>query len=218
MVLPHRPPTAPRSAGASFPWLRRALLLLWLALAGCDRSTDAALDPVPGSTGAAAEAQPPDAPSPAPPGPYDESADAGADVDAAITRAAAEGRLLLLTFGANWCTDCRAFDAAMNDPALAAVLADHFVPVKIDVGNWDKHPEVVAAWDDPIAGGIPAVVVATPAGDILYTTKAGELATARQMGPEQFAAFFERLAALAPSTNGGEVVRPDAGSAPAAGA
>jgi len=214
MVLPHRPPTAPRSAGASFPWLRCAVLLLWLALAGCDRSTEAALDPVPGSTGAAVEAEP----GGAPPGPYDESADAAADVEAAIARAAAEGRLLLLTFGANWCTDCRAFDAAMNDPALAAVQADHFVPVKIDVGNWDKHPDVVAAWDDPIAGGIPAVVVATPAREILYSTKAGELATARQMGPEQFAAFFERLAALAPPADGVDAVPADAGSASAADA
>jgi len=193
---------------------RSGLATLLLLLAGCGDSSKSADSPAaePEQAGGTAAAVPAQAAQPS--GPYDESADAAADIEAAIARAAADDRLLLLTFGANWCTDCRAFDAAINDPALAAVLADHFVPVKIDVGNWDKHPDVVAAWDDPIAGGIPAVVVATPERDILYTTKAGELATARQMGPEQFVAFFESLAALTPPADDGPA---DPGAAPARG-
>ena len=111
-------------------------------------------------------------------------------------RARDEGKLLLLNFGANWCTDCRAFEAACRDPAIQPVIDDHFVSVKVDVGNWDKHPDVVAAWGNPIEGGIPAVVVATADGESLFSTKAGQLARARHMGREAFADFFAQLAAL----------------------
>ena len=132
------------------------------------------------------------------PMPYDESADAAAAVAAAKAQAQADGKLLLIEFGANWCPDCRAFAAAIQAPEAKAVIEEKFVAVKVDVGNWDKHPDVVAAWGNPIEGGIPAIVVANVRGEVLLSTKAGQLAKARNMAPEDFAAFFENLAALEP--------------------
>ena len=132
------------------------------------------------------------------PMPYDETADAAAAVVAALAEAEANGKLLLIEFGANWCPDCRAFAAAVQAPEAQAVIEEKFVAVKVDVGNWDKHPEVVDAWGNPIEGGIPAIVVATAQGKVLFSTKAGQLAKARSMGPDDFAAFFEHLAALQP--------------------
>ena len=129
---------------------------------------------------------------------YDETADGAAAVAAALDEAEANGKLLLIEFGANWCPDCRAFAAAIQAPEARAVIEEKFVAVKVDVGDWDKHPEVVAAWGNPIEGGIPAIVVANTQGEVLFSTKAGQLAKARSMGPEDFAAFFEHLAALEP--------------------
>ena len=129
--------------------------------------------------------------------PYDETADAAVDVAAAVDQVRAEGKLLLIEFGANWCPDCRAFAEALRSPEARAVVAEKFVSVKVDVGDWDKHPEVVAAWGNPIAGGIPAIVVATAEGRVLFSTSGGQLARARNMGPDDFAAFFARLAVLA---------------------
>ena len=61
----------------------------------------------------------PSAPSPAAKNlPYDEAADASADVAAALKRAATEGKAVLLTFGANWCPDCRTLGTAMTTPPL----------------------------------------------------------------------------------------------------
>ncbi|MCZ6887547.1 MAG: thioredoxin family protein [Gammaproteobacteria bacterium] len=130
---------------------------------------------------------------------YDESADARSTVHAALADARRADKLVLLVFGANWCPDCRVFDEAMADPVIARIVKRDFVVAKVDVGNWDKHPGVVAAFDNPIEGGIPAVVVADDRGEVLFSTKAGQLSTARRMGMQAFMAFFETLKATAES-------------------
>ena len=77
------------------------------------------------------------------------------------------------------------------------MISEHFEVVKIDVGYWDKNPEVVAAYDNPISGGIPPVVVVDPvSGAIVFTTKGGELSTARRFGRDAFVSFYEGIAAL----------------------
>ncbi len=129
--------------------------------------------------------------------PYDEAADAVVEVAAAIDAARKANKLLLINFGANWCPDCRAFAAAAEAPEMQALIDKSFVSVKVDVGNWDKHPDLVASWGNPIEGGIPSIVVATPERELLFSTKAGQLSKARRMGPTEFAAFFEHLASLA---------------------
>jgi thiol-disulfide isomerase/thioredoxin len=43
-------------------------------------------------------------------GPYNEQADANADVRHAIAAAKSDHKHVLLVFGANWCGDCRALD------------------------------------------------------------------------------------------------------------
>jgi protein disulfide-isomerase len=127
--------------------------------------------------------------------PYDEAADAHAAVAAARGTAAAQKKAVLLVFGANWCPDCRVLAGAMADEPLAAEIAARYVVVEIDVGNWNKNLDVVQAWGNPIAKGIPAIVIADPKGDVLYATRAGELANARRMGSDAFAKFFAGLPA-----------------------
>ena len=65
--------------------------------------------------------------------------------------------------------------------------------VKVDVGNWNRNLDVVKTWGNPIAKGIPAMVVVDPNGSVLYTTKAGEVANARWMGSEGLMKFFAAL-------------------------
>lgn len=128
--------------------------------------------------------------------PFDEHADAAAELALAMTLARETDKLVLINFGANWCPDCRAFEAACQGPEIRPLIDAHFVVAKVDVGDWHKNPELVDAWDNPIEGGIPAVVIATPDQEILFTTKAGQLSKARHMGHDGLKAFFERIAAL----------------------
>jgi thioredoxin 1 len=125
--------------------------------------------------------------------PFDESADARSDIQAALSRATAQNKDVLLEFGANWCADCRVLAATMADAPLSERIAARYLVVKIDVGYWDKNLDVVKAWGNPIAKGIPSIVVVDPNGSVLYTTKAGELAKARRMGAPALEKFFATI-------------------------
>jgi thioredoxin 1 len=131
-------------------------------------------------------------------GPYDEKADANADVQHALTAAQADHRKVLLVFGANWCGDCRALDQALHGSSRA-LIEDKFDVVKIDVGNFDKNLELDARYGHPIGKGIPAVVLVDAANKVLYSTKGGELANARHMGEQGIYDFLNAKIA-APGT------------------
>jgi thioredoxin 1 len=128
-------------------------------------------------------------------GPYDESADAKADVQRAIEASAKTQRPVLVIFGANWCKDCRALDAALKAPANAELIGKEFVVVKVDVGNFDRHLDIAERYGNPIKKGIPAAVVLSPKQELLYATRGGELANARQMSETGVYDFFHKVAA-----------------------
>jgi protein disulfide-isomerase len=113
--------------------------------------------------------------------PYDESANAAADVQRALAAARADHHDVLVVFGANWCPDCRELDKALNGKSQA-LIAGHFQVVKVDVGRFDKNLDLADRYGNPIKMGIPALVVLSADDRIVYSSKGGELANARRMG------------------------------------
>jgi protein disulfide-isomerase len=113
--------------------------------------------------------------------PYNESANASADVQTALAAARADRNDVLLVFGANWCPDCRELDKALNGSSRA-LISGRFQVVKVDVGRFDKNLDLANQYGNPIKMGIPAVVVLTADNKVVYSSKGGELANARKMG------------------------------------
>ena len=128
--------------------------------------------------------------------PYDEAADAKADLQRALSIAKENKIPVFVIFGANWCEDCRALDAAMKNTKNASLVASKFVVVKIDVGNFDKNLPLTRQYGNPTSGGIPAAVIVSPDNQVLYTTRAGELANARRMSKTGVYDFFRNAASL----------------------
>jgi len=126
--------------------------------------------------------------------PYDESADAKAQIHAALVQAAATRKPVLLIFGANWCPDCRALDQALHSPRNAPLITQAFEVVKVDVGNFDHNTDVTGAYGNPTKKGIPAAVIVSPDNQVLYATRAGELADARRMSDDGVYEFFAKAA------------------------
>lgn len=126
------------------------------------------------------------------PTPYDESADASANIQAALTQAKATKKDVLLIFGANWCKDCVELDKSLKGRS-AALMQKKFIVVKINVGQFDKNLELANQYGNPIKKGIPAAVLLAPDKQILFATHGGELADARHMGDQGIYDFFNKL-------------------------
>lgn len=122
--------------------------------------------------------------------PYDEGADAHAEVATAIAQAGRAKQEVLVVFGANWCPDCRLLDASLKSGATASLMSERFRIVKVDVGRFDRNVDIANACGVPLKKGIPAVAVLSGSGKVLYATQAGELADARKMGDAGIHDFF----------------------------
>lgn len=127
--------------------------------------------------------------------PYDEKADAKAEIATALADSGQQKLPVLVVFGANWCPDCRILDMAFKSGTSAALIQQHFRVVKVDVGKFDRNLDVAEKYGVPLKKGIPAVAVLSAEGKALYATRAGELADARAMGDKGIYDFFAKVAA-----------------------
>ena len=125
--------------------------------------------------------------------PYDETADAKAAVRQALAAARESRTPVFVIFDANWCEDCRALDRAIQSGKSSELLAREFKVVKVDIGNFDRNLDLVATYGNPIKKGIPAAVVLSPNNEVLYATRAGELADARRMSESGIYDFLKKV-------------------------
>jgi len=132
-------------------------------------------------------------------GPYDNRADAHKDIQAALAQAQADGKLVLLDFGANWCLDCIVLSHLYEDQTVRPFLDANFHLVNIDVGNWDRNLDVSQRYGSPIDGGIPALVILAGSGEVVASTKNGALADARTATARDVLDYLKSWAALKPS-------------------
>lgn len=130
-------------------------------------------------------------------GPYDETADARLEVQRALADAATARTSVLVVFGANWCADCKILDMTMKKDPTSALVAREFKVVKVDVGRFDRNVDLATAFGVSLKSGIPAIAILSPRHEVLYATRAGELADARKMGDVGIHEFFRRAAASA---------------------
>jgi len=133
--------------------------------------------------------------------PYDESADAKAEIAKALAQAREAKVPVLVVFGANWCGDCKMLDMALRSGASAPLINKSFKVVKVNVGRFDQNVDVAERYGVPLKMGIPAVAVLAPDGTVTYSTRAGELADARKMGDTGIYEFFVKVAATGSETD-----------------
>ncbi len=127
--------------------------------------------------------------------PYNEAADARADIAATLTEAQRAKVPVIVVFGANWCGDCKMLDNAFKTGASAPLIAEKFRVVKVNVGRFDHNVDVAESYGVPLKSGIPAVAILSAQGKVTYATRGGELADARKMGDDGVYEFFKKVAA-----------------------
>jgi thioredoxin-related protein len=101
---------------------------------------------------------------------YNPNADAAADIEAAIKKAGAENKYVLLQAGGNWCSWCIEFARlAKADPAIDSVITASFIWYHL---NWSKENEnknIFAKYGYPQRFGFPAFIILNSKGERIHT-------------------------------------------------
>lgn len=133
---------------------------------------------------------------PAPPPLYNPTADAKAQIAAALKSAKEDGIRVLVNWGSNDNELSKAFAAARRSPDLATFFADEYKVVNVDVGNLDKNLDLAQTYGVTLnAGSLPAIAVLDADGNVLARTTGGAfLAEADPAAYDvpKLAAFFKK--------------------------
>ena len=118
-----------------------------------------------------------------PAAPYDVSADAHAEVAAAIARAASSHKFILLDFGGNWCPDCRVTAGVLTLPEVKPWVDKNFEFVAIDIGRLNKNMDLGERYDVHIKA-VPTIIILDQSGRMVNAGNPAALQDARGMTPQ----------------------------------
>ncbi|PWG78224.1 thioredoxin family protein [Pararcticibacter amylolyticus] len=107
---------------------------------------------------------------------YDPSANAGADIAAAVTKAGKEGKHVFLQIGGNWCVWCLRFNKLVTEnDTLKKAIDTGFVTVHVNYSKENKNEEVLASLGYPQRFGFPVFVILDGKGKRLHTQNSAYL-------------------------------------------
>ena len=126
--------------------------------------------------------------------PYSATADARRDIADAKARAAADGKMVMVTFGANWCPDCLTLHKDLEDPVTREYASKKFEMVNVDVGEFDKNADVARELGVAPVNGIPLAVFFSSDGRPICDTRRGELEPSRHYTSSEILDFLKEVA------------------------
>jgi thioredoxin-related protein len=101
-------------------------------------------------------------------GPYNEKADAKADLQAALQRAKKDNRHVLIQWGGNWCSWCVLLHKKFTtDAELRRKLLYEYDVVAIDVGQLDKNLDLAKQYKAALSEGVPYLTILDGDGKVL---------------------------------------------------
>jgi hypothetical protein len=127
--------------------------------------------------------------------PYDEAANADAQVAAAFARAQKSHKRVLIDLGGNWCADCIILANFVKLPEMHRFMAAHYEEVSVDVGRFNRNLQIPARFGfTKRLEGVPALLIATPDGKLVNGDNIFATADARNMTPQALADYLARYA------------------------
>jgi thioredoxin 1 len=121
---------------------------------------------------------------------YPEGEQAHKDLGAALAAAKLDNKRVLVIFGANWCYDCHVLDTAMQTEQLAALVADNYHVVHINIEDGKSNSDLADRFQVPLNKGIPSLAVIDDSGTLITSQKQGEFESAAKIGLEDISAFL----------------------------
>jgi thioredoxin-related protein len=107
---------------------------------------------------------------------YHPEANAAADVKAAVKKASAENKHVLLQVGGNWCSWCLKFhNLTTTDAQLDSALKANYVVLKVNYSKENQNLPLLAELGYPQRFGFPVFVVLDGEGKRLHTQNSAYL-------------------------------------------
>ena len=123
------------------------------------------------------------------PAKFDPDADPNADLAAAITRARASNRRIILDVGGEWCSWCHTLDNFIDAHTdLGTAIARDFVWVKINFSDENENRSFLSKY--PRITGYPHLYVLSKDGDLLHSQNTAELELGKSYDLAKMEKFF----------------------------
>ncbi len=101
---------------------------------------------------------------------YKPEADAKAEVNAAVAKAAAGGKHVFLQIGGNWCPWCIKFHRMVTeDQKLDSLIHANYELVKVNYSKENENNELLATLGYPQRFGFPVFVILDEKGNVIHT-------------------------------------------------
>jgi thiol-disulfide isomerase/thioredoxin len=124
--------------------------------------------------------------------PYRSDVDARTAIEQGQQRAAVSGKMLMVTFGANWCPDCLTLHDNLQAAETRDYIKEHFEVVEIDVGDAKKSAAVQERLGISL-NVIPLAVFYSSSGELVGDTFAGELKSSRHFSSREIRDFLREV-------------------------
>lgn len=116
-----------------------------------------------------------------------------ADLEAAIRKASASGRRIILDVGGEWCGWCIYMDKFfIENPSLAKLRDDNFVWIKVNTSPENENKEFLSAY--PEATGYPHLFVLDEKGVLLHSQHTDVLENGNGYDLKLFTEFLKKWA------------------------
>ncbi|HEY4788355.1 MAG TPA: thioredoxin family protein, partial [Bacteroidales bacterium] len=107
---------------------------------------------------------------------YNPDADAKADIKAAVAKASAENKHVLLQIGGNWCPWCVKLHKLFHtDNTIDSTLKADYIFMMVNYSKENKNLPVLKELDFPQRFGFPVLVVLDKTGKKIHTQDTGLL-------------------------------------------
>lgn len=101
---------------------------------------------------------------------YNPQADAAADIEAAVKKAAAENKFVILQGGGNWCSWCIEFARFCKaDPQIDSLLNSSFVWYHLNYSKENINKPIFAKYGYPQRFGFPVFIILNAKGERIHT-------------------------------------------------
>jgi thiol:disulfide interchange protein len=127
--------------------------------------------------------------------PYDEAANADAQVAAAFARAQKSHKRVMIDLGGNWCVDCLVLANFVRLPEMRRFMEAHYETVLVDVGRFNRNLQIPARFGvTKKLEGVPALLIATSDGKLVNGANIFATAEAHSMTPQSLADYLAKYA------------------------